>query len=355
MVRSESSSPSALTAATRLQVVDDAKGALIVLVVLGHFLATFSGWEDASAKHALAAIYLFHMPGFVFLAGITATLERRIRRACSLILILVTFQILYAAPHVVLEGAYPTDILRPFWILWFLLSLVFWNLSLPLIERVKGALWWSSALAIACGLLSFLDYRLSAGRTFAFLPFFVWGYLHGRKTLEVVSRVGFSAKPLLLFLLALAGWGFSLSDLNHRWLHGALGFNTLNAAPVAGLLIRLLLLVVSGVCLLAFLGVIGGQKRSGLLSMIGRRSLAIYLFHGFFVIVINKVSSGVEMGSGSLFMISISATAFTVAILAHPWWTILVKDYSERVTTYIWDNVRLSIRHVYGRAGGLDR
>ncbi|MGO2780447.1 acyltransferase family protein [Glutamicibacter arilaitensis] len=52
--------------------LDVAKGALIILVVLGHLLEANAGWEARTTRLPLTAIYMFHMPAFVFLAGITA-------------------------------------------------------------------------------------------------------------------------------------------------------------------------------------------------------------------------------------------------------------------------------------------
>ncbi|TJY67440.1 hypothetical protein E4J89_15285 [Arthrobacter sp. CAU 1506] len=75
--------------------IDTAKGALIVLVVLGHLLEVTNFWDAETFRLALTAIYLFHMPAFVFLAGITAKANRLPERAGGILLLLLTFQGLY--------------------------------------------------------------------------------------------------------------------------------------------------------------------------------------------------------------------------------------------------------------------
>ncbi len=48
------------------------KGILITLVVLGHWLEATNYWDDGLIRYLLTAIYAFHMPAFIFLAGITS-------------------------------------------------------------------------------------------------------------------------------------------------------------------------------------------------------------------------------------------------------------------------------------------
>lgn len=56
--------------------LDRAKGILIFTVVLGHLLARASPWESDVLSAPMYLIYAFHMPAFIFLAGITAKSNR---------------------------------------------------------------------------------------------------------------------------------------------------------------------------------------------------------------------------------------------------------------------------------------
>ena len=76
--------------------LDVAKGVLIVLVVLGHLLEEVSGeWEDGLVRLVLTVIYAFHMPAFVFLAGLTAKSTRLLERLLTFVMLLGVFQYLY--------------------------------------------------------------------------------------------------------------------------------------------------------------------------------------------------------------------------------------------------------------------
>ena len=60
----------------RSTLIDNAKGGLIFLVVLGHYLEKSGGWSNQCLNAVLSTIYLFHMPAFVFLVGITTKRDR---------------------------------------------------------------------------------------------------------------------------------------------------------------------------------------------------------------------------------------------------------------------------------------
>ena len=54
----------------RDQNIDIYKGLLIFLVVFGHCLERFLGWQNELGKMFLQCIYLVHMPAFIFISGI---------------------------------------------------------------------------------------------------------------------------------------------------------------------------------------------------------------------------------------------------------------------------------------------
>ena len=56
----------------RAKEIDGMKGALIFLVVLGHFLLPLLGFGARSINLPFDLIYSFHMPAFVFLSGLFA-------------------------------------------------------------------------------------------------------------------------------------------------------------------------------------------------------------------------------------------------------------------------------------------
>ena len=159
----------------RNPLIDNAKGVLIFLVVLGHYLEAVGGWDNPYLGAILSIIYLFHMPAFVFLTGVTAKKDRLGERIANLAIILVVFQFAYVVLEVSSDGEWPVGLFQPFWILWFLLSLIWWTLLLPLIARVPYAFAISIMIAAVAGLYPWDGYQISVMRTLTFLPFFVGG------------------------------------------------------------------------------------------------------------------------------------------------------------------------------------
>ena len=148
------------------------------------------------------------MPLFVFLSGIFAkeVLSRADYRRIiwSLFAPLVVFQIVYiAVGHWTNWGSYPP--LAPYWLLWFIASLIVWRLVLPLVASPAGLL---VALfgAVLAGFDQSVGYALSASRTLYFLPFFILGHLYGRQLVALAGR-----NRAALALLFAAAMGIVLS------------------------------------------------------------------------------------------------------------------------------------------------
>ena len=116
---------------------DNVRAVLILLVVFGHMLELCQG---DLPKLVYQAIYIFHMPVFIFVTGYFAKFKPRA------ILILaasyVVFQTLYVLfDWGVLHGAsgeLSLQYLTPYWIMWYLLVTVFCYLLVPVFEKIEG-------------------------------------------------------------------------------------------------------------------------------------------------------------------------------------------------------------------------
>lgn len=260
--------------------IDNAKGILIFLVVLGHCLEAVQGWEHPIIKGLLTAIYMFHMPAFVFLAGITAKRDQLGRRVANLAIILVLFQLAYVVPATLRSGSYPVDPLQPYWILWFLLSMVWWLALLPLIVRLRFPLLVSSLVAVGAGLLPWAGYTLSASRTLVFLPFFVAGHIYGKHVITMLPRSKWWTLPSVLSLVVMASLLY-IAGIGHEWLSGYANYNVLSVDGITGVVIRGALILAAAVSTVALLLV--SSSTVGRLSVVGSASMAVFLLHGFIV------------------------------------------------------------------------
>jgi fucose 4-O-acetylase-like acetyltransferase len=271
--------------------LDNAKVLLIVFVVFGHMLEPIVG--KSHLAHALYLwIYAFHMPGFVFLAGITMRPEKWGSRDRTLAWTLVIFQFAYMA--VALICGAPVGF--PYWLLWFLLSLLYWRAAAAfIVARAPQRLVLAScvALSAATGYLPFGN-SLSIKRTLVFAPFFFGGMLYGRSTMDwirrrsTVTRV-VSACALLVAFIAATRWSIDLS-----WLYGTVSFRHTETPLAEAWAIRLVLLAVTMVLVLAFLVLI--PRHTTRFTHRGRNTLSVYLLHGLLVIPLRGPVAHLPLG-----------------------------------------------------------
>ena len=267
---------------TRDYRIDRAKGILIFLVVLGHLLARTSPWESPILGAPMYFIYMFHMPAFVFLAGITAKSNKLAERVLTYFVLLATVLPLMWG-WMWIFGLNPDyDFLRPFWYTWFLLSMAWWMITVPFIERFPRTMLVASlVVGLFGGLLPILDTELSAARTMAFWPFFVIGKLYGKQIIGWAGSLAIWQK-LGLSVAALAAVGyFYLDQVDHNWLYGSLNFAHFGVSVPEGVGLRLI--VDLGAVLLTLALLTWLSNTNDTLATIGKHSLAVYILHGFVV------------------------------------------------------------------------
>ena len=300
--------------------IDVAKGALIVLVVLGHFVEGSRGWGNELLSTAwlsgptgelLSVIYLFHMPAFVLLAGITASLRGRGWRLVQLATLLVVFHTVYT---VVLHGS-GDPLLRPAYALWFLLSLVVWHAALPLAARWPLPTFAVAvAAALAAGVLPFEPTLLSWHRTLLFWPFFVVGHLWGGRVLHSRPRALSAPGAAVLFVATAALW--AAFGPHSGFVRGDHTYADLGLSVAEGIVLRVLVAGTSGVATLLFLWSL--PRASRILETVGRRSLSVYLWHiGPILLATPVLSRHLSERDGlTAIVVSLLATAVLVGVLA---------------------------------------
>ncbi len=253
-------------------------------MVFGHLL-TRVGLSDGLTDLAYTVIYAFHMPAFIFLAGITAKSTRLVERIATFVILLATFQILYYVTERWIGDPFAWSWTDPHWIMWFLLAMIWWTLTVPFIERFPRTLVAVSAVVGVCaGVLPFAGADLSISRTLVFWPFFVVGKVYGKKLLAFTAgfplwtRVG-GCVVALLPLLALF-----VADTDNSWLYGSGNFDHLEVSDLRGMLIRACLTLIAFLAIFALLAAVPDVR--GPITVMGERSLSVYLFHGFVVIAL---------------------------------------------------------------------
>lgn len=308
--------------------LDVAKGLLICLVVLGHFLEVSSGpsvdgvgsgWLSQPQKFLLTAIYLFHMPAFAALVGATASVRRLGTRVIQAATLLVVMQAGYALVFFAKDGAVPFDWYSPYFVLWFLAAMIWWLMFLPVVVKMRA---WAMlpALAISLG-IGFIDFDgsvLGVARSAHFLPFFVLGFLYARP-LVTRSRSWPSWAPAAGASIALAGTALYASiGPSFAWLYGRETYDSMGASSGKGMSIELLLIPVSVIISIAILAMV--PSKGAWLEQTGRHTLPIFLLHPLALIVAGPIMERAAEHVPTVGMLAAAAigAAIVIAILRLP-------------------------------------
>lgn len=265
--------------------IDKTKGLLIFLVVFGHFIERYMGWHNDISAPLLKFIYTIHMPAFIFIAGTFFKIENWRDNFYRYFSIFLVFQALYILFDYSIDGgAIYVWLNKPYWIMWFMFTLSIYCLITPLLIKHKMALLISIGLSIYIGLVATDNYPFSIGRTLSFLPFFIFGVLYGRSILDFLSRKSYLSILSILILTILGLLSYFL-EVKSSWLFGVANINDYSNL-LSVVFIKISLLIISLMSLLSVIKLSEFLPR--FFEYLGKKSLSIYLFHGFIVILMSR-------------------------------------------------------------------
>lgn len=263
--------------------IDNIKGLLILLAVLGHIVEPLTGPQPYLYQF-YAFIYIFHMPAFLLLSGYLSKGGESFNASKiinQLIVPFVVFNFIYEIFYYIQNGEVSNYVkgLAPNWILWFIVSLIFMRIISPIIMQFKYPIALSIAIALMASTVSYNGFTFNASRTLVFMPYYIAGCVLFR---SFSGKLTFSERPVGLliasvFLLAC----YALADhLNLIALYGstplvATGMTLSNTIVVRLSYYVLTALAICSVCFIA--------ARFNWLNEFGKKSLYIYLWHGLIV------------------------------------------------------------------------
>ncbi|WP_223590235.1 acyltransferase family protein [Neobacillus bataviensis] len=275
---------------------DNAKFILIFLVVFGHVISPLKGNDDFLFS-LYSVIFLFHMPAFILISGYFSKGFNKkgylLKTVKKILLPYLIFQVIYSIFYY-LNGHESTlnfDLLKPHWTLWFLLSLFSWNLLLYIFARLN---WIGFIIAVAIGIgIGYIDNvgsYLSLSRTFVFFPYFLLGFLLEPKHLKIVKKVKYSTVigfVILLCTMLLVGILFPKDGI--PWLLGDTSYANMGLKELSSGLLRSSQYLVTLIVIFGFLAIVptNGFK----MTVIGQRTLYVYLLHGFIIKTIQTIVS----------------------------------------------------------------
>lgn len=269
--------------ATRDPWFDNAKMALVTLVVVGHALTLLPA--TAFHDHLYDFLYAWHVPAFVLVTGylsrsFTWERHRLVQLVRTVAVPYVLFECALALFRVHVGGEQLEDLFTdPHWPLWYLSALFCWRLLTPVLVRLPLALPAALAVSLLAGFVA--GPTLDLARVLGLLPFFVMGLLATPERFARLqgARMRVCAVVGLAAIWVLTTWTDRWAGT--EWLYYRSRYDDLGASDVDALLTRAVVLVVGTVGALAFLALV--PHLDGWFSRMGAWTLVVYLFHGFAV------------------------------------------------------------------------
>ncbi len=269
---------------TRDAYIDNVKGVLIFLVVLGHMVNPFID-SERGYKTTFDFIYAFHMPLFIFISGMFSramrTSEAIKRYLPTILLPFFLFHLLYELSDILIRGepSYYTKNLQPYWIMWYLWSLFLWKLAITVLPRTGITFIAAVIFAVAFNIVIETNLPFGFNRTVSFFPFFLVGYLWGDRIVPWARNLPLTVSIAGLAMALIYFWWNS--DFNSPVFFHSETMRQLYPDMTQALVVTLLVYGFSAVISLLVLRIIPTWQ--SYLTTIGRNSLYVYLWHGFVV------------------------------------------------------------------------
>lgn len=255
---------------------DNLKFLLILLVVVGHVITPLMLKNHLPIKSLYLWIYTFHMPLFMFIAGYFAKPQADIGGISKTLTRYFIPYLIFQYLHYLHTGSGSFSLFSPEYAMWFLLTLTYFHLLLPVFTKhLRLAIILFMVASLVAGDISNIGTCLSLSRTIFLMPFFLTGYL------AKVSNIsfGFTTKTRLLsycVMLSVAVLAIAFTPTaNHLILAGN------GPCPFATRIGVYLTMAVMCFCFLAVV-----PHRKTIYTQLGGRTMYVYLLHGF---VLNSV------------------------------------------------------------------
>lgn len=258
--------------------LDNIKGILIYLVVLGHLLFSYKYFNNNSSMIIVRFIYSFHMPLFFIVSGI---FSKRInnKRLFNLFVLFLAVNFSYIIYDYINTNNFSVFTLK--YSSWYLLFLALYRLIISSNRLIYYINKYSKYLIFILFLLvifiSFIPLPLVV-RFFYFFYFFIFGYYFDLQRVKLFSR--FSLIWFLVIISSIICIAFIPFNLNFF-----MGFNYNNSIEF---LFRVFLMIIIPFLFFSLYNLIW-DKKVNFLTVFGKYSLMIYLFHRIITLVLNDL------------------------------------------------------------------
>lgn len=296
----------------RINRFDNLKGLAIFLIVLGH-MSFLTKFESISFIHNF--VFIFHLSVFFFVAGYFTKIDENIYiKSIKRILIpYILFTIIYWIIYLPFGSPSQLIFIYPTYALWFLLTLFFMKIALPIVDRFKYPLLFSLLFALLFGFVDSGDI-LSLSRSFVFFPVFLIGFYfkhyknileeNNERLYEIVNNKYFIIFISIICLVS------SILLAYHLPLSVIMMKEPYVSPYLLNVIIRLIIILL-GITITLILNRFMTNKEC-FLTKWGRNSMAIYMFHIFLIVLLKKFTLDFFYQHGEMLGL---AFTFAVSIL----------------------------------------
>ena len=256
---------------------DNIKGFLILLVVFAHCLYNIQ--HIPIANIITDAIYMFHMPAFVFVSGYFGKSENSGSFKSSIKLLFLYF--VFNSITGFIYGF--NSLLEPLYSYWYLIALCVWRIITPKISKFKEIMLILFAVSVFAGFYSSIDNTFAISRIISFYPYYMAGYLLSKEKSDELEKKKYSKRFAfgLLFVLGAVVIGAVAYKIFEYSDSALLMFSYSHPKDAFG---RIFLYIVAFLAIYA-LRYLSIDKKIPLLTSFGKNSLAIFLFHRPFTLI----------------------------------------------------------------------
>ena len=266
----------------RIAYFDNIKFLLIILVVFGHMIEISD--MEGYAHGVRFFIYTFHMPAFIFVAGLffdKNNTSKCLSRVMFFLSIFVAMRIVDFAANALLSHTTEMDFFYVPGMPWFVFAMATWCVLLTLMRNINplALVVLFATLALIVGYDDKIGPFLVLSRIIVFFPFFILGTIVDKDKLIMLA-----GKPILKFIAATV---FVISFIlilafydDIRWMESMLSgqnpYSLLGDNNEYGFLVRLFSYFMTLVIGTSFILAVSCRKLP--ISTLGQRSLGVYFW-----------------------------------------------------------------------------
>nr|WP_243121868.1 acyltransferase family protein [Clostridium perfringens] len=301
----------------RNYLIDNSKGLLIFLVVLGHSLE-FIRKDYEVARLLYVFIYEFHMPVFVFISGyLSKNVEKGRRNAVRnfltpFLLFNIIWNLITLVGPLFLRGEFtnlPSEqafsFFTPGWALWYIFAMFLWKILLPDLLKFKNIFILSIIAGIFVKLSGEFGSYMALSRTITFAPFFLAGYYSSEEKLKrfrkftrfnILNKVPSILILIIGVLIALIFVNYS--NIADEFFWADRSYSNFNIEIFTGILLYIAVYIIGFAFVYVFINLM--PENQTFLSKIGKNTLSVYFLHTYFIGSILGLTSLMSSNLGKL-------------------------------------------------------